>query len=102
MVGAIMRLALLVALALALMPMGMASAPAAAPAAAAGHCAEHQQPADAPAKMDMHCATCAALPAIQVPIRDRELRPAMPRFARVASALFDTEPEIATPPPRLS
>ena len=101
MVAAVTRLILLVAL--ALMPMGMASAPAAATAAAAAsHCDEHQQPADAPAKMDMHCATCAALPAIQVPVRDPELRPEMPRFVRASSALSDTKPEIATPPPRLS
>ena len=101
MVAAVTRLVLLVAL--ALMPMGMASARAAVPVtAAAGHCDEHQQPADAPAKMDMHCATCAALPAIQVPVGDPELRPEMPRFARASSALSDTEPEIATPPPRLS
>ena len=99
MVAAVTRLILLVAL--ALMPMDMASAPAAVPVAAK-HCDEHQQPADAPAKMDMHCATCAALPAIQAPVRDPELRPEMPRFARASSALSDTEPEIATPPPRLS
>jgi hypothetical protein len=96
-----MRLVLLVAL--ALMPMGMVSAPAAAPVtSAAGHCDEHQQPADAPGVMDMHCATCAALPAIEAPVRDPELKPEMPRFARVTNALSDTEPEIATPPPRLS
>lgn len=101
MLAAVMRLILLVAL--ALMPMGMASAPAAVEvAAAAGHCDEHQQPAETPAKMDMHCATCAALPAIQVPVGDPELRPEMPRFARASSALSDTEPEIATPPPRLT
>jgi hypothetical protein len=101
MAAAISRFVLLVAL--ALMPMGMASAPAAVPvAAAAGHCDEHQQPADAPTKVDMHCATCAALPAIQVPVGDPELRPALPRFAAVSSALSDTQPEIATPPPKLS
>jgi hypothetical protein len=100
MIAAVTRLILLVAL--ALMPVGMASAPAAVPvAAAAKHCDEHQQPADAPAKMDMHCATCAALPAIQAPVRDPELRPEMPRFVRASSALSDTELEIATPPPRL-
>ncbi len=99
MAAALIRLVLLVAL--ALMPMGMASAPAAAPApTAAGHCDEHQQPADAP-MMDVHCATCAALPAIAAPPGDPGLRPETPRFARAAGALSNTEPEIATPPPRL-
>ena len=101
MASAVVRLVLLVAL--ALMPMGMASATAAAPVtSAAGHCDEHQQPTDAPAMIDMHCATCAALPAIAAPSRDPGLKPEMPRFARITNALSDTEPEIATPPPRLS
>jgi hypothetical protein len=102
MAAAVLRLFLLVAL--ALMPMGMTSAPAAGSVAtpAAGHCDDHEQPADAPTKADMHCATCTALPAIEAPVGDPGLRPEMPRFARAASALSNTEPEIATPPPRLS
>ena len=91
-------------LALALMPLGMASSPAlaaATPAAAAGHCDEHQNPADAPAKMDMHCATCAALPADE-PARVAELRPQAPILISAIHAVSDNQPEIATPPPKLT
>lgn len=90
--------------ALALMPLSMtgtATAAAPSPGAAAGHCDDHQKPTDAPAKMSMHCATCAALPAVQANIADRGLRPELPRLVKAADALSDTEPETDTPPPRL-
>ena len=90
--------------ALALMPLGMTGVAAAAmpsPAAAAGHCDDHQKPADAPAKMDMQCATCAALPAIAANAVGPQLRPELPRLVKAANALSDTEPETDTPPPRL-
>ena len=63
MASALLRILMLVAL--ALMPLGMTGAAAAAapsPAAAAGHCDDHQKSDDASTKMDMQCATCAALP----------------------------------------
>lgn len=98
----LLRLVMLVAL--AFMPFGMASAPAVAASvssSASGHCDEHQKPADAPAKMDMHCATCAALPADE-PAEVAELRPQAPILISAIHALSDTQPEIATPPPKLS
>ena len=52
--AALLRLMMLVAL--AFMPLGMTGTPAVASTtsgAAAGHCDEHQKPADAPAKMSM-------------------------------------------------
>jgi hypothetical protein len=102
MASALLRILMLVAI--ALMPLGMVGAAAVAapsPAAAAGHCDDHQKPADAPAKMDMQCATCAALPAIEVNVADPQLRPELPRFVKAAKVLSDTEPETDTPPPRL-
>lgn len=97
-------LRLFIVVALALMPFGMAGSraiAAAVPAAAAGHCGEHQKPADAPAKMKMHCASCAALPSIQTTKERAYLGPEVPRHLK-AMALPGTEPETATPPPRLS
>jgi hypothetical protein len=102
MASALLRILMLVAL--ALMPLGMTGAAAAAApssAAAAGHCDDHQKPVDAPAKMDMHCATCAALPVVHPNLTDRGLRPELPRLVKAANALSDTEPETDTPPPRL-
>ena len=90
--------------ALALMPLGMTGAAAAeapSPAAAAGHCDDRQKPADAPAKMDMQCATCAALPVAQANLTDRGLRPELPRLEKAGKALSNAEPETDTPPPRL-
>ena len=106
--GAVMPavlLRLLMLLALALMPFGMASSPAlaaAAPAATAGHCERHQEPGDAPAKMEIHCASCTALPSAQAVKEGSDLRPEVPRHLKAMNALPGTEPEIATPPPRLS
>ena len=99
--AAFLRLVTLIAL--ALMPFGMTNAPAMAASvsgSASGHCDEHQGPADAPAKMDMHCATCAALPAVAA-AEVAELRPQGPILISAARALSDTQPEIATPPPKL-
>ena len=100
--AALLRLMMLIAL--AFMPFGVASAPAIAATvsnAAAGHCDEHQKPADAPAKMSMHCAACAALPAVQ-PTAVSELKPQAPALISAMNALSDNVPEIATPPPKLS
>ena len=98
----LLRLAMLIAL--TLMPFGMANAPAIAASAASsvsGHCDEDRKPADAPAEMEMHCATCAALPAVAA-AEVAELRPQAPIVISVVHALSDTQPEIATPPPKLS
>ena len=98
----LLRLVMLVAL--AFMPFGMTSAPALAASvssSASGHCDEQQKPADAPAKMDMHCATCSALPAVE-PAAVAEVRPQAPILMSAVHALSDAQPEIATPPPKLS
>jgi hypothetical protein len=102
MASALLRILMLVAL--ALMPLGMtggAAAAASSPAAAAGHCDDHQKPADAPAKMDLQCATCAALPAVEANVADPQLRPELPRLVKAAKIVSDTDPETDTPPPRL-
>jgi hypothetical protein len=102
MASALLRILMLVAL--ALMPLGMTGAAAAAapsPAAAAGHCDDHQKSDDASTKMDMQCATCAALPALGANVAERGLRPDLPKLVKAARALSDTEPETGTPPPRL-
>jgi hypothetical protein len=102
MAAALLRILMLVAL--ALMPLGMTGAAAAAapsPSAVAGHCDDHQKPVDAPAKMEVHCATCAALPVVPANLTERGVRPELPRLAKAANALSDTEPETDTPPPRL-
>ena len=103
MVAPLLRLMMLIAL--ALMPFGMANAPAVAASiapAAAGHCDEHQKPDNLPAKMDMSCASCTALPAPDVAPDVSELRHELPRLVKAVKAMSDTEPEIATPPPKLS
>ena len=100
--SALLRLIMLVAL--AFMPLGMTGTPAVASTtsgAAAGHCDEHQKPADAPTKMSMHCAACAALPAVE-PTPVPGLKPQASARISAMNALSDTVPEIATPPPRLA
>jgi len=97
--AALLRLIMLVAL--AFMPLGMTGAATTTSSATAGHCDEHQQPADAPVKMSMHCAACAALPAVE-PTAVPELKPQAPARISAMNALSDTKPEIATPPPRLA
>ena len=99
----LLRLAMLIAL--VFMPFSMTNASAMAASAAvpaAGHCDEPQKPADAPAKMKMSCASCAALPAVDVAPVVSDLPHQLPRLVKAANSLSDTEPEVATPPPRLS
>lgn len=105
MASAILRFAMLVAL--ALMPFGMGGAAAiaanATPAAVAEDCGDHHQPAqDSPMKAQLHCGACAALAAIENPKADAELRPELPRILRTINSPWDTEPDTATPPPRIS
>lgn len=102
MLAALLRLVMLVAL--AFMPFGMTNAPAMAASvskSASGHCEEHQKPSDAPARMDIHCATCVTLPA-EASTELLELRPEAPTVISAAHALSDMVPEIATPPPKLA
>ncbi len=102
MTSAVLRLLTLVGL--FLMPFGMggiANAQVGEPVAATdGHCGDHQKPADAPAKMSMHCASCSALPAAYSEVGYAELKPEPPRFVIATKAVSDNELEIATPPPR--
>ena len=107
MLAAVLRLFAL--LALVVMPLGMTAAPvAAAPGAdaiaapQAGHCDDHQQPADSPVKAKAHCAGCAALvPPLASP-QIAELRPQAPTHIRLSYFGTAFEPEIATPPPKFA
>jgi len=95
---------LIALLALIAMPLGMASAPAAAqPAsgAAMAHCDDQKAPDDAPAQQMLHCAVCAALPAIDHVGAGAELRPEPLLHAAAVVRIEASEPEIATPPPKL-
>lgn len=103
MASAVFRLLALAAL--ILMPFGMGGAASAAipqiAVAAERHCGDHQKPDDHPAKMDMHCASCSALPASSFALGPSELRPELPRIILATTAISDNELEIATPPPKL-
>jgi hypothetical protein len=95
---------LIAMIALALMPLSMAGA-ATSPGqtASAGqpdHCSEHQQPVDAPSAPQVHCAACAALPAMHEPPATVELRPEAPRQIALVALMAGIEPETATPPPK--
>ncbi|HEX6374793.1 MAG TPA: hypothetical protein VFZ91_03630 [Allosphingosinicella sp.] len=93
-------------LALLLAPLGMiGGAPAVAHygAVAAGHCADMENPADAPSSVPMDCTTaCSALPAQADGIAVRPLLPCAPEPAALTVRLHSLEPEAATPPPRIS
>ena len=95
---------LLAFFAVLLMPLGMANvqAVAAQPATAAGHCDEHQQPADAPATPTVHCTGCAALPADESPEAMAGLRPEAPMLLALTDFRAGVEPDTITPPPKLS
>ena len=103
MVSAVLRLFALAAL--ILMPLGTGSVVVAAEpqseASGEGYCGDHQKPADAPAKMSLHCASCSALPASDDVVEVTELRPDLPRLIVAAKAPSQNELEIATPPPKL-
>ena len=97
-------LRLMTVLALVLMPVGMGAAPAmaAAQTASSEHCGERSKDQGKPASMDMHCAACAALPAIAGQEQGSDIRPELPRLLRAAHAMIDSIPEIATPTPKLA
>jgi hypothetical protein len=71
-------------------------------AMASEHCAGHDEDRGQPVSRDMHCAACAALPAIAAPQPGPDLRPQLPRLVRSAHARPDSILEIATPPPKLA
>ena len=104
--GMAARLIRLIAfVAVLLMPFGMAAAPAMSmPAAAAsdGHCGEHQAPAEEPAAMPDHCASCSALPGMDSPAPASAPLPAAPRHITAATPFDGIEPETITPPPKAS
>ena len=96
---------LLLFLAVLMMPFGMAAAPAMAAqheVTSQDHCDGYEEPADAPAHASDHCATCSALPAVDLPA---PVAAALPRSAvapLVLAPFAGIVPEIATPPPKLS
>lgn len=103
MARAVLRLVALFAL--ILMPLSMAGAPASAqPAAAApaGHCDDHQKPADAPKTQQMHCTGCSALPVMEPPLPFAEMSPEAPVELRPVVLSAGIIPETATPPPKFA
>ena len=109
MAAALLRLMAIAAF--VLMPFGMTGATAStgplradvsAMAMGAGHCDEQPGKERAPsAQMDC-TAMCTALPAADVWVPLCVLRPTAPRTLTIAAPFSGIEPEIATPPPRLS
>ena len=98
-------LRLMALLALVLMPVGMGATPAAAmtpQAMSREHCGGHDEDRGPLVSRDMHCAACAALPAIAVPELGSDLQPQLPRLVRSAHAKPNSILEIATPPPKLA
>lgn len=98
---------LVTAFALLLMSLAMANAAAVAsptgPAMAVEHCDEQPQPNDAPAPNPADCAmTCSVVHASNVRVQQPPLRPEASLTTAKISRLIGTEPEIATPPPKLS
>lgn len=110
MVRALLRL--LFAFSLMTMPFGMANAAAVVPvhgdvaamadhpAAVAAPCSDHRKPASAPIGSDLHCAACAALPAIDAPAPAAESMPKAPLHKTVATLSLAQDPEVMTPPPK--
>lgn len=93
-------------IALALMPFSMVAAPAVAlaatPDASAGHCDEHQKPADTPSAPKAHCATCAALPALDTSAPDVDLEPVMSLTVAAEHWVAERGPDTDPPPPKLA
>lgn len=101
--AAMARLWTLIALvALVLMPIGMAAAPAMAQPAAAGHCDDHQQPADAPNSAQVHCTGCASLPVLPAPGTVDSLAPQAPALPALVEAFSGVDPRTDPPPPKRS
>jgi hypothetical protein len=97
-----MRLVRLIAfIAVLLMPFGMASAPAMEVAPApAGHCGEHEEPADAPEGTSSHCAACSALPTVDAPAPQDVGEPKPMLKLMGATPFHGIEPDTITPPPK--
>ena len=101
---AALLLRLLAALALIAMPLGMANASPQATSSTAtvemGHCADHSQPSQAPARPDGHCAACVVLTGNGAAVNPAELKPKTPLAVQLAELGVGLEPEVATPPPK--
>lgn len=113
-------LRLLALIALVLMPFGMTSTPALATPTGndnrmemghgvaemdMSHCADGQdeQRDKAPTPKSMNCmAACAAIPAPGVPLLGEAFKPALPRAVFLATPFSGIDPEIVTPPPKLT
>ena len=100
-------LRLMALIALVLMPHGLASAPAHAQAAhygvSADHCADQTDSDKAPASTQVDCAmACSALQAAEAPLQAPVIGPKGPRLLALVTPFAGVEPEIATPPPKLS
>lgn len=96
---------MIVLVALLVLPMGMAAAPANAEptrAAASGHCDEHQQPPDAPAKAQLHCVGCLALPVIEAASGTEVASGRTPTQVQRAEPLSDVTTLTDPPPPKHS
>ena len=96
---------LLALAALLLMPIGGAGAQAMAepaPASAPGHCDEHQQPADVPDSMQVHCTGCAGLPVLETPAEVEPLALQAPAQAALVEAFSGVDPGTDPPPPKRS
>ena len=103
MASAVLRL--LALFALIFMPLSMATGPASAQPSAgapAGHCNDHQKPSDIPAGQQVHCTSCAALPAMDAPLPTSDLRPQTPTELRLVELSAGIIPETTTPPPKLA
>ena len=101
---AALLLRLLAALALIAMPLGMANASPQATSSTEtvemGHCADHSQPTQAPARQDGHCAACVVLTGNGTALNPAELKPEAPMAVRLTELSVGLEPEVATPPPK--
>jgi hypothetical protein len=94
---------LLALVACLLMPFGMANAATTVqhePQAQSDHCSGRGQPADAPAHPQLHCAACAALPAIEAPSADAIALPSAAVELPFVQVFSGIDPETATPPPK--
>jgi hypothetical protein len=106
MVAALLKI--LTVMALAFMPLGMAPAIASSgdhPAAVqigASPCEEHRGSGDLHSDPAMHCTACTALPALASPPPVADLRPEPRIHIRSTYFVAGFEPEVVTPPPKIS
>jgi hypothetical protein len=102
-------LRLLAAIAVLLMPLVMSSAPASADLVSPSHaaaapeagCDDHHAPTGGPAKANVHCASCVALPVLEAPQEARQAPLSVPALPFPTRWTLGLESEVATPPPKL-